>query len=200
MLTVKEGIKAVKYVRMIIEEHIRKTPITHHDFESVFHEKRGAFVTLYTYPTQDLRGCIGIPQPVMPLKDALREAAVSSTHDPRFYPLIEKELDGIIVEITILTKPAYLELDFPEQYPEHIIIGKDGLIIEYLGRSGLLLPQVPVEYGWDGKTFLNHLCLKAGLPEDIWLEGNVNIYKFSGQIFSEKKPYGDIEEKIIDGI
>ena len=200
MLTLEEGKKAVLYARMIIEGHVRKTLVSPPEMDSIFKEKRGVFVTLHTHPSHDLRGCIGIPQPVMTLEEAIQEAAVSSTHDPRFFPLTEKELDGIIVEVTVLTKPEPLKVKNTEDIPEHITIGKDGLILEYLGRSGLLLPQVPVEYGWDARTFLSHLCLKAGVSPDTWTKNEVKLYTFSGQIFSELKPSGDIEEKSIDGI
>jgi hypothetical protein len=138
MLTVEEGKKAVRYARKIIEGHTKKTTVHHPEFQSVFQEKRGVFVTLHTHPDHELRGCIGIPHPVMTLKEAIKEAAVSSTHDPRFFPLNEQELDGIIVEVTVLTKPEHIDVDDPENYLSHITIGKDGLIIEYLGRSGLL--------------------------------------------------------------
>lgn len=200
MLTENEGRKAIKYARMIIEEHVGKKSITPDNFEPIFHEKRGVFVTLHTFPEYDLRGCIGIPKSVMSLKDAIREAAVSSTHDPRFLPLTVEELEAIIIEITVLTTPEYLKVGSAEEYLDRIKIGKDGLILEYLGRTGLLLPQVPVEYGWDVRTFLSHLCIKAGVAESAWMDENARIYTFSGQIFSETKPYGDIEEKAIDGI
>ena len=200
MLTLNEGRKAVTYSRMIIEEHVGEKSTTLPTFEPVFHEKRGVFVTLHTFPGYDLRGCIGIPQPVMALKEAIREAAVSSTHDPRFIPLTSEELDSIIIEITILTTPNHIKVDSAEDYLDEITIGKDGLILEYFGRTGLLLPQVAVEYGWDAKKFLSHLCLKAGVAEDTWMNKDAKIYSFSGQIFSETRPHGDIEEKTIDGI
>jgi len=200
MLTVDEGKKATRYAREIVDNHVKQQEFGSLGFEPVFKEMRGVFVTLHTYPDHELRGCIGIPQPVMTLKSALKEAAISSTKDPRFFPLTEKELDTIIVEITILTKPKLLDVKKPEQYPDQITIGKDGLIMEYLGRSGLLLPQVPVEYDWDAESFLTHLCLKAGLPPDTWFEKKSKIYTFSGQIFSEKTPRGIIEEKLFDGL
>ena len=200
MLTADVGQKATRFTRDIIEAHVKQQKIGQPELPLIFQEKRGVFVTLHTYPDHELRGCIGIPQPVMKLKSAIKEAAISSTRDPRFFPLTEKELDAIIVEITILTNPKLLDVKKPEQYPHHITIGKDGLIMEYLGRSGLLLPQVPVEYEWDAEGFLNHLCLKAGLPSDTWFEKDTKIYTFSGQIFTEKTPRGIIEEKSFDGL
>ena len=71
----------------------------------------------------------------------------------------------------------------------------DGLIIEAGGFSGLLLPQVPVEYGWTPEEYLMHLCLKAGLPTTYWLTGRLKLYRFTAQIFEEESPKGKIVEK-----
>jgi len=80
-----------------------------------------------------------------------------------------------------------------KEYLKKIKIGKDGLIIEYgVLYKGLLLPQVPVQYDWDVKTYLEHLCMKAGLFVDTWLNQKVKIYKFQAQIFMEKKPNGEV--------
>jgi uncharacterized protein (TIGR00296 family) len=164
-----------------------------------FTEKQGAFVTLHTFPNHDLRGCIGIPLPVMPLKDAIIEGAKSATRDPRFPPLEERELDNIIIEVTILTKPELIEIEDPKDYPSKIKIGRDGLIVEQGFYKGLLLPQVPVEQRWDKEAFLSHTCMKAGLNPDAWFDKNIKISKFSGQIFTETSPRGEIKEKKIDG-
>lgn len=80
-----------------------------------------------------------------------------------------------------------------------IKIGKDGLIAEKGYFKGLLLPQVPIEQGWDVEEFLNQTCMKAGLPPDSWIDKDTKIYQFSGQIFTEMSPKGDIKEKKIDG-
>lgn len=199
MLTLDEGKKAVKYARQIIENHVKKTPFSKNSLSNLFNEKQGAFVTIHTYPDHNLRGCIGIPFPVMPLKESIFEGAKSATHDPRFLPLDEKELDDIVIEVTILTKPEMIKVNQPTDYLKNIEIGRDGLIVEQGFFKGLLLPQVPVEQRWDKEEFLSQTCIKAGLMPDAWFDKNTKISKFSGQIFTEILPNGKIEEKKLDG-
>lgn len=199
MLNINQGKKAVLFARKNIEEFVKKGKKFDTPLPKEFKEKRGAFVTIHTYPNHDLRGCIGIPLPVMILKDAIIEGATSATHDPRFPPLNPDELDKIIIEVTVLTRPEIIKVEKPKYYPKKIKIGRDGLIVEKGFYKGLLLPQVPVEHGWDKETFLSQTCMKAGLPPDAWLDEKTEISNFSGQIFTEKTPNGDIEEKKIDG-
>lgn len=192
-LSDEQGKKAVGYAREVIENHVAGKEIKI-KLDDIFNEKAGAFVTIHTYPKRELRGCIGIPEPVMPLGNAIREAAISSTHDPRFLDLKKEELLSIIVEVTILTPPILIEVEKPVQYPKHIIIGEDGLIAEKGIWRGLLLPQVPVEYHWDEEEFLTHTCMKAGLAPDAWLDEETKIYKFQGEVFTEEKPYGEVRK------
>ena len=199
MLSVEEGKKAVMFARAVVENHVKKTSLPSFDLTNIFSENQGAFVTLHTHPHYDLRGCIGIPLPVMPLKEAIAEGAQSATHDPRFPPLREDEFDKIIIEVTILTKPEIIKVDEPKDYLSNVEIGRDGLIVEQGFYKGLLLPQVPVEQGWDKEEFLSHTCTKAGLLPDAWFDKSTKISKFSGQIFTEIKPRGEIEENKIDG-
>ncbi len=185
--------------RTTIEQHVQKQKQNIGSLLPVFAEKHGVFVTIHTYPNHELRGCIGIPFPVMSLRQALHHAATSATHDPRFPPLRPEELQSIIVEVTILTKPEHITVTKPSEYLLHIEIGRDGLIVEQSIYSGLLLPQVPVEQKWDKEEFLSHTCMKAGLLPDAWFDKDVKISKFTGQIFTEITPNGKIEEKKIDG-
>ncbi|HEC89602.1 MAG: TIGR00296 family protein [Thermoplasmata archaeon] len=198
-MNLEEGEKAVKFARKVIEAYVKQDPIPKEDLGSIFREKQGVFVTIHTYPSHMLRGCIGIPEPIMPLQDALVEAATSATRDPRFPPLSEKELDDIIVEVTILTPPKLLDVVDPKEYLSKIKIGRDGLIIRKGSYSGLLLPQVPVEENWDVEEFLANTCMKAWLPPDAWLDRDAKLYTFSGQIFTEIEPRGRIEEKPLHG-
>ena len=198
MLNLEQGKKAVNFARIVIENYVKKQKLPSIDDE-VFSEKQGAFVTIHTHPNHDLRGCIGIPLPIMTLGEAISEGAQSSTRDPRFPPLKEEELDNIIIEVTILTKPETIKVDKPEDYLSHIEIGRDGLIVEQGFYKGLLLPQVPVEQSWDKETFISHTCMKAGLMPDAWFDKNTRISKFSGQIFTEITPRGEIKEKKLDG-
>lgn len=199
MLTFDQGKKAVEYARSVIEESVRYKKIPENDLKGIFEEKHGAFVTLNTYPDRDLRGCIGIPLPVMSLKEAIAEGARSATHDPRFPHLAEYELDDIVVEVTVLGVPEKINVKKPEDYLSKIEIGRDGLIVEQGFSKGLLLPQVPTEQNWDKKEFLSHTCMKAGLRPNAWFGNETKISKFSGQIFYEIKPRGEIKEKKLNG-
>jgi uncharacterized protein len=199
MLTLKDGTKAIQFARQVIRDYVHGRRITPVDLGRAFQQKQGVFVTLHTYPEHELRGCIGIPMPVMPLQEAIRESAQSATQDPRFPPLQESELDGIIVEMTVLTKPDLIKVTQPKEYLSKIEIGRDGLIIEYGSRIGLFLPQVPVEQGWDLEEYLSQICRKAALPPDTWLMNNTRISKFQGQIFTEVQPHGAIQETHLNG-
>jgi len=199
MLSFDEGKKAVLYAREVIDLYVKEKKYPDLDLGKTFLEKQGAFVTIHTYPEHDLRGCIGIPLPVMSLKDALVEGAKSATRDPRFPPLEKGELDSIIIEVTILSKPELIKVDKPEEYLSKIEIGRDGLIVEQGFFKGLLLPQVPIEQGWNKEEFISHTCIKAGLMPDAWQNKNIKIFKFNGQIFTEIEPRGKIEEKKLDG-
>ena len=201
LLTLEEGRFIVKLARTTIEHYLNSgekiTPPE--NTPSKLFEKRGVFVTLKRYPSMELRGCIGYPEPVMPLVLATINAAISAaTRDPRFYPVRPDELENIVVEVTVLTPPEPLNVP-PERLPEEIKIGRDGLIVRYGVAAGLLLPQVPVEWRWNEREFLSHTCIKAGLPPDCWLDPRCQFYRFQGQIFTEVKPYGEvIEEKIAE--
>ncbi|RLF45020.1 MAG: TIGR00296 family protein [Thermoplasmata archaeon] len=195
IMNIEEGEKLVRYARKVIENHV--SGFNTEDLEN-FEEKRGVFVTINTYPERMLRGCIGIPEPIMPLRKAIKEAAVSACHDPRFPDLRKEETDSIVIEVTILTPPELIESK-PEEYVKHIKVGRDGLIVEHGYYRGLLLPQVPVEYNWDVETFLQHTCMKAGLPADAWKDGRTRLYKFQGEIFAEEEPRGRIIKVEMDG-
>ncbi|WP_292460086.1 TIGR00296 family protein [Methanothermococcus sp.] len=195
-LTLEEGTFAVKFARTVIENYLTGENTILCEYPEKFNELRGVFVSLHTYPEHDLRGCIGIPEPVMPLIEALKEASISAAvNDPRFPAITLDELDEIVVEVSILTVPKLLEVKDPTEYLEKIKIGRDGLIIEYGAYRGLLLPQVPVEFGWDVDQYLANLCLKAGLPPNTWLKRRVNIYSFQAQVFEELMPNSQVVEK-----
>ena len=199
MLNLDEGKKAVCFARDIIENYVKNNNIDLENLDGVFNENQGAFVTIHSYPDHDLRGCIGIPLPIMALKEAISEGARSATKDPRFPPLSEEELGNIVIEVTILSKPELIKVDEPKQYLSEIKIGRDGLIVEQGFFKGLLLPQVPVEQKWNNEDFLSHTCMKAGLMPDAWFDEKTKISKFSGQVFTETAPRGEIKEKKLDG-
>lgn len=188
------GTDAVRLARAAVESEVSGSPVGFRPSGDRFMDPSGAFVTLSNYPSHDLRGCIGFPMPVFQLERAIEEAARAACHDPRFPDLEEWELDQITVEVTVLTVPEPLEAPTPEALVDRIVIGRDGLIIDCHGRRGLLLPQVPVEWGWDARQFLAQLSMKAGLPPDAWMRPDARISAFRGEIFSEKTPYGEIRE------
>jgi len=109
-------------------------------------------------------------------------------HDPRFEPLSMDELDSVVFEVSVLTPPRLLSPKSPLELPSMIRIGRDGLILEYGPYSALLLPQVPVEFGWSPEEYLSHLAMKAGLTPDVWLDRKAKIYVFQAQIFEEVIP------------
>jgi hypothetical protein len=159
-----------------------------------FQEKRGCFVTLNTFPEKELRGCIGFPAPTKSLWSAVIDAAASAAlRDPRFPQMKSSELEKVLVEISILTVPEEIKAKKSDVTLE-IDVGKDGLIVSKGGKSGLLLPQVPEDFGWDAETFLKQGCIKAGLPPIAWREPGCRLFKFQAQIFSEKEPKGEVIE------
>jgi AmmeMemoRadiSam system protein A len=137
----------------------------------------GVFVTVHCDGA--LRGCLGTVSARVRLSEAIaRLAADVSTEDLRFAPLQPSELPRVTIDLSVLT-PAEVVVD-----PETIEIGRDGLIIEQGNRRGLLLPQVAVEHGWDREVFLDHACLKAGLPTTAWRCG-ATIRRFQAEVFGE---------------
>ncbi|MCH1770911.1 MULTISPECIES: TIGR00296 family protein [Metallosphaera] len=190
------GKKLVKIARSSIERRLRgkgESP----KFEDPVLDKYGmAFVTLESDlgGKYELRGCIGYIEAVAPIKEIVSKAALAAAFsDPRFPPVRPEELDQLVIEVTILTKPENIEVDDRRKLPSMIEVGKDGLIVEKgIMYSGLLLPQVPVEYCWDAETFLAETCIKAGLLPDCWLENSVKIKKFQGIIIREESPNGNV--------
>ncbi|MFA4859814.1 TIGR00296 family protein [Methanoregula sp.] len=190
LLTVEEGDLALRIARGTIEYATAKKPKPELPTTAVFRQKRGVFVTISK--DGELRGCIGLPYPVMPLGEALEHAAkAAALEDPRFPPIKKDELGTISVEVTILTVPVPLA-GKPDERVRQVEIGKHGLIVRGMGTSGLLLPQVATEYGWDAETFLDHTCRKAGLPGRCWTSSDVEFLTFEGQIFSEKTARGTV--------
>lgn len=181
LLTNDEGRTATRLARAALIHAVTGRKETPDNLAPVFAEKRGVFVTLTKH--KDLRGCIGFPYPYLPLADAIRQAAMAAAlEDPRFRQVQAHELPDMELEVTVLTVPEPLAAA-PSGRPDAIVVGKHGLIVKGMGRSGLLLPQVAPEWGWDAKTFLNHTCEKAGLPAGCWKNPAVEVLTFEGQIF-----------------
>ena len=148
------------------------------DRSETFGQARALFVTLRIEGT--LRGCIGTLSPDGELTRTIPKYALAAAlEDPRFPPLSSEELELCEIEISVLTPPE------PFESAEEVEIGRDGLIIEARGRSGLLLPQVATEWGFDAETFLEEVCKKAGLPRDEWRQSGVRLWRFQAEVFSE---------------
>ncbi len=188
-LSLAQGKELVKLARNSITLYFEKKDLKTDKFK----EERGVFVTLLL--DNQLRGCIGYSEPIKPLGEATIEVARHAAfQDPRFLPLEKEELDKIIIEVSVLTLPELIKVKNPEEYPDKIELGKDGLIVEISPFKGLLLPQVPIEQKWTKQEFLDHTCLKAGLLANTWKEGSIKLYRFQSQIFKELTPCGEIIE------
>lgn len=201
-LSLEEGRLLVKLARKAVEEYLknRKRIRPPENIPEKLMQPRGVFVTINSVEGEEkeLRGCIGLPYPTTPLAEAVIESAISSaTQDPRFYPLSLEELDSVVFEVSVLTPPQPVEVENPSEYPSKIKVGVDGLIIERGFYRGLLLPQVPVEWGWGEEEFLCQCCLKAGLPPDCWLMKGTKVYKFQAIIFEEETPKGEVRRKTL---
>jgi AmmeMemoRadiSam system protein A len=175
-LTASEKKELLALARSAVETYVRENRLIESSATSPkFATSKGAFVTLKERGR--LRGCIGYIEPVAPLDLTIIQAAVyAAVRDPRFEPVTAAELSGLEYEISVLTPLEEVT------NPSLIRVGKHGLVIEMNGRKGLLLPQVPVENGWDRRTFLEQACLKAGLPPDAWKKG-ARLQSFEAIVF-----------------
>ena len=183
--TEKDGKELIKLARDSINSEflIREIKVSS-AIKKKYSEKQGVFVTLNI--GKELRGCIGYPEPILPLYDAIIQAAKSAAFsDPRFPALTEREFELVKVELSVLTVPELIEVNDAKDYINKIKIGEDGLIIRSNYGSGLLLPQVFTEYNCDAIKALDMTCQKAGLPPHAWNDIHNKIYKFQAQIFKE---------------
>src|SRR5581483_10676829 len=140
-------------------------------------EPRGAFTTLYARGR--LRGCVGYPTPVLPLyRTVIETARAAALEDPRFRPVTPEEAGDLRISISVLSPLAPIRADEVE-------VGRHGLVVSDGIRRGLLLPQVPVEHGWDRMTFLEQTCRKAGLHDDAWRNRDITIEAFTAEVFGD---------------
>ena len=187
LLSDSDGVFLIKIARMAVTEFLSngKRMKLESEYEKKFSFNSGVFVTLNN--ADGLRGCIGFPMPDKKLSHGIIDAAIAAaTEDPRFSPVKANELNYIVFEVTGLTPPVEITVNDPMEYLEKIKVGRDGLIISNSFSSGLLLPQVPVEYGWNVEEFLQHTCEKAGLGKDVWKNEKVKIEKFEGIVYKEE--------------
>jgi uncharacterized protein (TIGR00296 family) len=195
-----EGVEAVRLARSAIEaavgrgpEGARRVAVPH---APLWEEKRGVFVTVLTYPGEDLRGCIGFPLPQLPLGRGLPEAArAAALEDPRFPPLSPGELPRVVVEVSLLTVPEPVPGRTADERLRGVTVGRHGLIVEASGTSGLLLPQVAPEQGWDAEQFLEGTCTKAGLARRAWRDPAVRVLRFEARVYREATPGGEVHRR-----
>ncbi len=140
-------------------------------------ELRGAFTTLYYQG--ELRGCVGYVFPVTPLFRTVTETArAAAFEDSRFWPVTREEVLELEVSLSILSAVQAIQ-------PGQVEIGRHGLLITRGGHHGLLLPQVPIEHGWNRVTFLEQTCRKAGLPLSAWQQG-AKLEAFTAEVFGDR--------------
>jgi AmmeMemoRadiSam system protein A len=151
--------------------------------DSALSKPCGAFVTLHIKEAkgkQNLRGCIGRMIAATPLEETVRTMALQAAFgDPRFPPLSASEYPQINIEISALS-PMELCPD-----PRSVKVGVHGLYLIHRGRSGVLLPQVPVEQGWDLDEYLDYICVKAGLPPHSYQAPGAELYTFTAVVVGE---------------
>jgi AmmeMemoRadiSam system protein B/AmmeMemoRadiSam system protein A len=187
--TEHEGLALGKAERMVLLEHARRSieislsipdrveaPCEYPSLS----EKRGAFVTLEVRGR--LRGCVGTIEPRGSIWDMTGKMAIAAAmSDPRFDMLTSEELQELRIEISILSPLRQI------RSPEEIRIGRHGLVIKRPPSTGLLLPQVAQEHGWQPREFLEYTCEKAGLPRNAWRDKSTQIFVFSATVFGEEK-------------
>jgi hypothetical protein len=168
--------KSVEYV--VQEKNPYQPPAS---TSNTLNQERGAFTTLKE--SGELRGCIGYTSAAKPLYITVRDTAtLAAMRDPRFPPVTASELPHLEYEISVLS-PLRRVTDV-----QQIKVGEHGLLMKNGDSEGLLLPQVPVEQGWDKHTFLEQTCRKAGMPSTCWMDEDTDIFSFTAVVFGEHKP------------
>lgn len=196
-LTTNEGQTLVVLARSTLDQFVTTGRFERKSWNSGYlSEKRGVFSTLEILVSGEkrLRGCIGFPYPMRMLGEGVQEATIAAaSEDPRFPPVRPGELEEIVVEISVLTVPEALAPKSRMSLPKLVNIGQDGLIVIAGLQSGLLLPQVAIEYEMSPEEFLSQTCMKAGLLPDSWLDPKTTVQRFQAEIFAEDSPRGEVK-------
>jgi AmmeMemoRadiSam system protein A len=175
--SLEERAVLLKLAHESIEAAFQGRDVSTHPPTAHLAEPRGAFTTLYLHG--QLRGCVGYVFPIASLYRTVAETArAAAFEDTRFYPITECEAPELDVHLSVLSLLHPI-------CPEEVEIGRHGLLISLGGARGLLLPQVPVEHGWDRVTFLEQTCRKAGLSLDAWQTG-AQLEAFTAEIFGDR--------------
>lgn len=179
MFNSKQKKELLALARQAIESRFTKEALIYPD-DPAYTIQTGIFVTLHKFG--ELRGCIGYVKGYKDLVPSIIEMSRSAAfHDPRFASVQADEMNDIEIEISVLSEMTLIK------DTDEIIIGRDGLMLNHPYGSGLLLPQVPVEWHWDLATFLNQICYKSGLPSGSWKDDKAQLYRFTAEIFSENE-------------
>jgi len=178
MIDIADQQRLLALARRALEARVRRQAPPTADVNGVLALPCAAFVTIHH--EGELRGCLGRIEAVEPLAETVAELAASvADSDPRFPPVTTGELDGIDIEISVLTPEREVHSI------DEIEVGRHGVIVEQGYRRGLLLPQVATEQGWNRETFVSHTCRKAALPPDAWRQ-SARVFVFEAQVFGER--------------
>ena len=176
------------WARAALAAHFGGQPLQPAQHHEELRRSAGAFVTLRRRSDRELRGCVGLMDTEGSLAAVVAEAAVAAaTRDGRFDFVTAAELADLRIEISVLGPVSAICSDEVE-------VGLHGLIVQFAGRRGLLLPQVPVDRGWDSETFLSWTCRKAGLPPDTWRKPDCELLAFTALVFGEDATANDATE------
>ena len=169
--------RLLSIARRALEARVRRESEPALDKRGALVRPCGAFVSIHR--GHELRGCLGRLGNDWPIARVVAHLGrVVADSDPRFAPVTAEDLDTLSIEISALSPEREV------RSVQDIEIGRHGLIIERGHRHGLLLPQVATEHGWDVDTFLEHTCLKAGLPSQAW-KHDARILIFEAEVFGE---------------
>jgi uncharacterized protein (TIGR00296 family) len=160
-------------------------------------KKMGAFITLNQFYEKENFVeeivCVGYPVPLKPVIKIVVDSAINAAIRAKALNKLNAHLlNNVTFDLHILTPLRLINVDKVADYPKMLNIGLDGLFIEFYFYKSILLPQIPVENGWDEVDFLCQGCLLAGLPMDSWLRKDIKIYKFQTQLFKELEPGGTV--------
>ncbi|MGD2152660.1 MAG: AmmeMemoRadiSam system protein A [Gemmatimonadales bacterium] len=180
-LTVEDKQTLLRLARGTVHEYLSTSKLPEVQTESpALLELRASFVTLRDRVSDELRGCRGeVYARVRLIESVVQMAIAAATDDPRFTPVTAEEVPDLRIEINALTPMRPIR-------PEEVVVGRHGLRIVRGSATGLLLPEVPVRYGWDRDEYLRWVCKKAGLAPDTWQGEDIRLYGFESEAWAEE--------------
>ncbi len=153
------------------------------EYSPALRAERACFVTLEI--DHQLRGCTGTLVARRCLADEVSFTTVQTAfHDPRFQPVSAAEVPHILIEISVLTPPVPLQFDSPNELPNLIRPGIDGVTLQLGTRRGTFLPQVWEKVS-DPEQFLGLLAHKMGLPTDGWRHPDIYAEIYQAVLIQE---------------